>query len=74
VLAPRAGASRISEVKITLAIHRESTKMQQWMKSRKSCEQSRSMNDERRKHRTDVLTHDEIGDLIELGRLAIDND
>src|SRR5271156_4415941 len=81
----RSGASRIYESlesKITPAIRGERVKMQQCDKSVIACAQSRraaheltqSMNDQRCEHRANVLTHNEIGNGVKLGRFAIDDD
>ena len=50
--------------------------MQHWDKSVTACAQSGiySVHDEGFEHRSDVLTHDKVGDVVELGRLAIDDD
>src|ERR1700719_287944 len=61
------------ESKITLAIRGKRTKMQQWNKSVTACVKVASMQDEGLQHRADVLTHDKVGDVVELGCLAIDN-
>ena len=62
--------------KITSAIQGESTKMQHTAKSVTACEHRwmTQQLDERFKHRSDVFAHDQIGDVIEFGRLAIDDD
>src|SRR5580693_2981432 len=62
------------ESKITLAIKGKRTKMQQWNKSVTACVKVASMHDEGFQHRADVLAHDDVGDVIELGRLTIDDD
>src|ERR1700722_777005 len=78
-----AGAQRAHreslESKITPAIRGESTKMQQCDKSVIACAQStrhhvRSMNDKGCEHGPDILAHDQVGDFVEFGRLAIDDD
>src|SRR6202030_2807745 len=61
------------ESKITLAIKGKRTKMQQWNKSVTACVKVASMHDEGLQHRADILTHDEIGNVVELGRLAVDD-
>src|SRR6202166_1554189 len=61
------------ESKITLAIKGKRTKMQQWNKSVTACVKVDSMDDEGLEHRADVLTHDKVGDVVEFGRLAIDD-
>src|SRR5580692_6067979 len=62
------------ESKITLAIRGKRTKMQQWNKSVTACVKVVSVRDEGFEHRSDVLTHDKVGNVVELGRLAIDDD
>ena len=47
--------------------------MQQWNKSVTACVKVASMRDEGLEHRADVLTHDKVGNIVELGRLAIDD-
>ena len=32
------------------------------------------MSDERRQHVADVMVHDQVGDVLELGRIAVDDD
>src|SRR6202040_2067480 len=59
--------------KITLAIKGKRTKMQQWNKSVTACVKVASMHDERLQHRADVLTHHKVGNVVELGRLAVDD-
>src|SRR6202035_1165519 len=61
------------ESKITLAIKGKRTKMQQWNKSVTACVKVASMHDEGLEHRADVLTHHKVGNIVELGRLAIDD-
>src|ERR1700681_222993 len=61
------------ESKITLAIKGKRTKMQQWNKSVTACVKVSSMRDEGLQHRADVLTHHKVGNVVELGRLAIDD-
>src|SRR5580692_6859217 len=61
------------ESKITLAIRGKRTKMQQWNKSVTACVKVASMHDEGLQHRADVLTHHEVGNIVELGRFAIDD-
>src|ERR1700719_2611486 len=61
------------ESKITLAIRGKRTKMQQWNKSVTACVKVASMHDEGLQHRADVLTHHEVGNFVELGRLTIDD-
>src|SRR6202023_3364626 len=61
------------ESKITLAIKGKRTKMQQWNKSVTACVKVASMHDEGLQHRADVLTHHEVGNFVELGRLTIDD-
>src|SRR5271170_826232 len=68
------------ESKITPGIRGESTKMQHCDKSVIACAQSglrhwtRSMADEGLEHGPDIGPRDEVGDIIELGRLPIDDD
>src|SRR5579864_4873527 len=62
------------ESKITLAIRGKRTKMQQWNKSVTACVKVDLVDDEGFEHRADVLTYDKVGDVVELGRLAIDDD
>src|SRR5580704_18073401 len=61
------------ESKITLAIEGKRTKMQKWNKSVTACVKVASMHDEGLQHRADVLAHDKVGNIVELGRLAIDD-
>src|SRR6202166_2908910 len=61
------------ESKIPLAIKGKRTKMQQWNKSVTACVKVASMHDEGLEHRADVLTHHKVGNIVELGRLAIDD-
>src|SRR3984885_13505807 len=74
VLAPPRGRFNESlDSRITLAIKGKRTKMQQWNKSVTACVKVESMHDEGLQHRADVLTHHKVGNVVELGRLAVDD-
>src|SRR6202045_352709 len=61
------------ESKITLAIKGKRTKMQQWNKSVTACVKVASMHDEGLQYRADVLTHHKVGNVVDRGRLIIDD-
>src|SRR5262249_43511370 len=48
-------------------------RQKRWMPVQISATSTESVDDERRKYRSDVLAYDNVGNFIEIGRFAIDN-